>query len=142
MNNTNVEEMKIELERLNRIPEISEIASLENLQFPMKEFNQEWLHDEYQKITRARDKNYPTYRSEYRVIKTLIRQRNELIYYIGKTYPDETVKRVNTELVKISTLLTSTLKSISEIFEKEKSINDAANKYEREDVNVNAKHFH
>jgi len=151
MNNDNVTAMKLELERLNSIPEIQNIitstatavatavtmttntitkavavATYSN----MSDFNSATLQREYQKIVSAREKNYPTYCSEYRVIKTLIRQRNELIYQISKIYPDEIVQRLNTELIKISKLLTATLKSISEIFEQEKLISDVARRFE------------
>ena len=121
----NAEEIKIELDRLNCIPEVAEIASLD-----MKEFNSEWFHDEYQKIVRARDKRFPTYRSEYRVIMTLLRQRNELLYYFNKTYSDERVLEINAEFVKISKLLNSIMKMISDIFEKEKKINNVVKRFE------------
>ena len=97
MNNRKVAEMKIELEKLNRIEEIAFIVPLE-----FKEFTADFLQQEYQKITAARDKLYPTYKSEYRVIKTLIRLRNQLIYYIDTSYPDDRVQEIKLELVQIS----------------------------------------
>ena len=145
MNNETVEEMKIELDRLNSIAEIQNIITATAVTSSattttsntattsycnMSDFNSATLQREYHKIASAREKNYPTYRSEYRVIKTLIRQRNELIYQISRTYPRDVVVQLNTELIKISTLLTATLKSIGEIFEREKMINDLVNSFE------------
>ena len=90
MNNSNVEEIKAVLENFNKCDEIVASKSkifMENNKL-MNEFTPEYLDREYQKIVSAREKSYSTYRSEYRVIKTLITKRNELIsrYHINFCY--------------------------------------------------------
>jgi lysine/ornithine N-monooxygenase len=72
MNNENVERIKIELEKLSNIDKIS---SMKN-----KLFTVDYLEYEYHKIVSAKEKNNSTHKSEYRVIKTLIRQRNQMLY--------------------------------------------------------------
>ena len=117
MNNQIVEEIKIELEKL---PQIPMITSMNNTLFTA-----EYLEHEYQKITLAREKDYPTYRSEYRVIKTLIRQRNQIIYQLrdNKEFPI-------IEFLTISKLLKSLLKSIGEVFSTEQNISSAADEFD------------
>jgi hypothetical protein len=117
MNNENVESIKIELEKLSKI---DKIASVNN-----KIFTADYLHSEYQKILSAKEKNYPTYRSEYRVIKTLIRQRNLIIYKL-RNHPD-----ILKEFIVISRLLTSLLKSIGDIFSTEKDIDSLADEFDK-----------
>ena len=121
MNNSVVEEIKLELEKLSQIPVIT---SMNN-----KLFTADYLEREYQKISSARDKDYPTYRSEYRVIKTLIRQRNQIIYQLSKLqseHPD-----ILKEFIVISRLLTSLLKSIGDIFSTEKDIDSLADEFDK-----------
>ena len=112
MNNEIVSAIAIELDRLNNSDDfklmIQDVTGVdEHSRLPI--FSSDYLNYEYDKIKFARDKLFPTYKSEYRTIKTLIRPWNELIYYIDTTYPDEIKERLNTQLVKISELSTSFL---------------------------------
>ena len=88
MNNKIVEEIKIEFERVSQF-------------HSNKLFTVEYLEHEYQKIVSAREIEYPTYRSEYRVIKTLIQQRNQTIYQLQKS-EDGNPKEVLQEIITIS----------------------------------------
>ena len=118
MNNENIERIKIELEKLSKIDKISSINN--------KLFTVDYLEYEYDQIVSARRKNYPTYKSEYRVIKTLIRQRNQLLYDL-RSCP-EIVK----EFVPISAILNPLLKSIGEIFSTEKEIINLADEFDKQ----------
>ena len=113
MNNQIIDEIKTELDRVSQFHN-------------NKLFTVEYLDDEYQNISSAREKEYPTYRSEYRVAKTLIRARNEIIYNLQKS-SHESLK----EFITVSKLLKQKLKSIGDICSEEKLINDAAYEYDK-----------
>ena len=128
MNNTTVEQICNELDKLSVDDKtiavmISEVAP---------NFTSDFVNDEYEKIKLARERSLPTYRSEYRVIKTLIRQRNLLIAYIKKhpqDFPDEHALLCN--LVPVSELLSAALKTVLDIFEYEKDIAGAVEDFEK-----------
>ena len=112
MNNHVVADLKLELEKLSRIEEIADIISIH-----AKNLTVDYLDREYRKIVSARERDYPTYRSEYRIIKTLDRQRQLVIYHLVKSNSQLVV-----EMAGISKILASLLKSIGEIFSIEEEI--------------------
>ena len=123
MNNSVVGELKIELEKFSQIPVIASMNE--------KLFTADYLEREYQQIVSAREKDYPTYRSEYRVIKTLIRQRNQIIYQLGKIGGEHPKDFALKKFIVISKLLKSLLKSIGEVFSTEESIASAADEFDK-----------
>ena len=112
MNNHVVADLKLELEKLSHREEIADIISIH-----AKNFTVDYLDREYHKIVSARERDYPTYRSEYRIIKTLDRQRQLVIYHLVKSNSPLVV-----EMAGISRILASLLKSIGEIFSIEEEI--------------------
>ena len=128
MNNTTVEQICNELDKLS-VDEHFRVMILK----VAPNFTSDFVNDEYEKIKLARERSLPTYRSEYRVIKTLIRQRNLLIAHIKKQSAD----RLLCNLVPVSELLSTALKTVSDIFEYEKDITNAVEDFEKFYVNKN-----
>ena len=137
MNNENVSAITTELDRLNNYDKLALIikdVTGTDEHSRMQIFSSDFVEHEYEKIKRAREKSFPTHRSEYRVIKTIINELAKLIHYIDKShgYEDE----LYPQLRPIDTLLESARKEISKVFNKEKEISDSVNKFRILDVKV------
>ena len=126
MNNHVVADIKLELVKLSQREEIANIISEH-----AKNFTVDYLDREYQKIVSAKEKDYPTYRSEYRVIKTLDRQRKLIIYHLvknSKNFPRN--EALLHEMIGISRIIKPLLESIGEIFSLEEEISNVANDFD------------
>ena len=121
MNNHVVADIKLELVKLSQHEEIAIIINNS-----AKNFTVDYLDREYQKIVSAQEKDYPTYRSEYRVIKTLDRQRKLIIYHLTKSRNEALLN----EMIGISRLLKPLLKTIGEMFSLEEEISNAAKDFD------------
>ena len=130
MNNEIVSAITTELDRLNNSDDfalmIKDVTGTDD-HSRMQIFSSDFLYHEYGKIKFAREKSFPTHRSEYRVIKTIINELAKLIHYIDKSHGCE--DELYPQLRPIDTLLESARKEISKIFNKEKEISDSVNKF-------------
>ena len=121
MNNNVVAEIKVELVKLAQYEEIANIISSS-----AKNFTTDYLDRDYQKIVSAREKDFPTYRSEYRVIKTLDRQRKLIIYHLTKSRNEVLLN----EMINISGLLKPLLRTIGEMFSFEEEVSGIAKDFD------------